>query len=103
MAFPVARSELLPIRSLLPETLRRLSERSGRAAPLLPLWRAVFAGPIAQNAAPRTFLAGVLEVEVTSAAWRETLGAQELLLRERLNRQLARTPVRRIVFQLAPP
>jgi hypothetical protein len=45
---------------------------------------------------------GVLRVDVRGPTWRATLQAQEAVLRERWNAAVARAPVRRIEFRLAP-
>ena len=91
--------DFVPLRSLLPDVLARLSG-AGSPAALNTLWREVMGGPIAQNTAALSLSAGVLRVEVASVAWRATLQAEESALRARLNAALRSSSIERLEFEV---
>lgn len=88
--------------SLLPDVLGRLVKDGRGAGALGALWSRVQGGVIGAQSRPVELVEGVLRVDVRGATWRATLQAQEAVLRERWNAAVARAPVRRIEFRLAP-
>jgi predicted nucleic acid-binding Zn ribbon protein len=92
-------TDFVPVRSLLPDVLARLSS-SGSPVALQSLWQEVMGGPIAQNSRPLSLSKGVVRVEVASVAWRATLKAEEPALRARLNAALRTSSIERLDFEL---
>lgn len=88
--------------SLLPDVLGRLVKDGHGIGALGALWSRVQGAVIGAQSRPVQLVDGVLHVDVRGATWRATLQAQEAVLRERWNAAVARAPVRRIEFRLAP-
>ena len=88
--------------SLLPDVLGRLVTDGRGTGALGALWSRVQGAVIGAQSRPVELVEGVLRVDVRGATWRATLQAQEAVLRERWNAAVARAPVRRIEFRLAP-
>jgi len=98
----VASRDPASLASLLPDVLGRLVKDGGGAGALGALWSRVQGAVIGAQSRPVELVEGVLRVDVRGATWRATLQAQEAVLRERWNAAVARAPVRRIEFRLAP-
>jgi predicted nucleic acid-binding Zn ribbon protein len=98
----VASREPTSLASLLPDVLGRLVKDGRGAGALGALWSRVQGAVIGAQSRPVELVEGVLRVDVRGATWRATLQAQEAVLRERWNAAVARAPVRRIEFRLAP-
>jgi len=98
----VASRDPTSLASLLPDVLGRLVKDGRGAGALGALWSRVQGGVIGAQSRPVELVEGVLRVDVRGATWRATLQAQEAVLRERWNAAVARAPVRRIEFRLAP-
>ncbi len=98
----MASREPTSLASLLPDVLGRLVKDGRGAGALGALWSRVQGAVIGAQSRPVELVEGVLRVDVRGATWRATLQAQEAVLRERWNAAVARAPVRRIEFRLAP-
>lgn len=98
----MASREPTSLASLLPDVLGRLVTDGGGTGALGALWSRVQGAVIGAQSRPVELVEGVLRVDVRGATWRATLQAQEAVLRERWNAAVARAPVRRIEFRLAP-
>jgi predicted nucleic acid-binding Zn ribbon protein len=98
----VASRDPTALASLLPDVLGRLVKDGHGTGALGALWSRVQGAVIGAQSRPVELVEGVLRVDVRGATWRATLQAQEAVLRERWNAAVARAPVRRIEFRLAP-
>jgi predicted nucleic acid-binding Zn ribbon protein len=98
----VASRDPTSLASLLPDVLGRLVKDGRGVGALGALWSRVQGAVIGAQSRPVELVEGVLRVDVRGPTWRATLQAQEAVLRERWNAAVARAPVRRIEFRLAP-
>lgn len=99
----VSKSDLSPLKALLPHVLGSLAKESGRAGHLATVWEDAVGPAIAQNARPYRMEGengDTLVLTVTSARWAHELGARADELCARLTERLGKDVVKQLVFRL---
>ena len=97
----MASREFQSLKLLLPDVLSRLTQDSGNAKALAPVWEEA-AGPlIARHATPSAWEGNALVLTVPHARWVRELLVQEPALRARLAILLGKQAPTQLVFRLA--
>lgn len=94
----VARSELKPLFAVMPQTLAKLAETSGRGELLEAAWRRAVGERIAAEASCEAFAHGTLHLRVRDLAWAKELSSRRAELIQRLNAELGGEVVKAIAL-----